>query len=776
MPNHTKPLLFCLTLLGILCPGFLLAQIQDPYIGGYILDSLYYADGMLSWKNDCATTPGSPSEIYRIPAAGGPLQTVFAPSGCAPSDQVRSELAFDAASQSFYYLNNLGHLNRLPLGGAPQVISTTPHPLYLNSNAQVVVAGNHVLWAEAEGELLQNFLIYQSSKTGSAAQLIYTGVGLSFLQQIMAADGTNFFLLTDSGTIVQLVQTFNAYQEPYWYEVVFDPPGRATAIAVRDGRLYWAEKAPDNLSTALRSAPVINLSATTLHYTITGFGESHRINELVVDAQHFYYQVTAMGISSLHKVPLGGGASVELSGALNYTATYLVSDGLYLYWRKNQSNICRLPINSAAVTRDIEVTGLEVVQVIQSPDNYAPLIMGKPTMVRFFGRLAASSDGRTEITLAPDALLYATKNGQPLPGSPLSPEPPAPGQRRAIYSTPPNRLNINDGWLFQLPDSWTRMGVISLTGKINPRRVVTETSYENNDRTATVDFERRAPIVLSIVPLRHRLGTLGDSWNPGLEPMWERAESILPTTELVVHFQVGSPMEEIEATIMPPFFRYGPYELTKDDDEGWYILNKLLLRNILSVSSALLSEEFRGAVRYHTVALFPTSHDQAFNGLANFNSVICYVDLANRTGDFNDINKPPSGITLAHELGHNYGRCHVVCPTEGEYMPAWDDGCRDWDYPNPACDISSPGLFIGFDPLSRTIIGHDEAGDLMSYAHTLTPAKNRWPSAYTWTGIKNALRLMPASPSPRMLAPPSEPQGPDDRYWLISGYLDPTTG
>ena len=759
---------FITGLASIFLAGLACAQVED-YITGTGLNFLGSGNGLLYWKSDCAVS-GFATRLFQEPSGGGSRNAVYAPSSCAPADQARSEVALDAQGV-YYWVTGAGTVVRMRPGGALETVATTPHPSMLMMNAQLAVSDSQVYWAENEGELYQYFRIYRAPTSGGAPQLVWESDGTGDLRELIACPSQRLILLTENSQLFELVQFLNPAGGYWWQRYDIPQTGRGTAVTLHSGRVYWAERALDGSLTDFLSAPVSDVFDQTPHARLAGLG-SHRVDQLVVDDTTLYYQVVASGNASLRRKPLVGGTDQEIAGPLGYAATCMVADGRHVFWRKNDTTISRFAIGAAAVTRDIEATGMEVVQAIQSSNNYAPLILGKPTIVRLFGRLAFSSDGAAQIAIGPEALLYASKDGVSLPGSPLSPEPPAPGQRRPIYSTAGSRERLQDGWIFHLPDAWTRLGVIQLNGMLNPSRVVTETGYANNIRAVTADFQRRAPICVKVIPLRHRLGTVGGSWDPSLEPMWDRAESMLPTSDLRVFFQGGSPMEEVEACWEIPPVCYGPYELSSGDDDSWGILGKLALRNIGTDASPECAAQ-NG--RTHTAALFNTSADRAFNGMSAFNSVISMIDMGAGRGDRGGLNTPAGGVTFAHELGHNYGRCHVLCPPPGDpSTPASSEGCQDPSYPNPYCSISYPGLFLGYDPITRQLVLPDAAADLMSYSHRLSPPKPRWTSAYTWTAIANQLETIPPASALAPAAKARAPKGPSP-WWLVSGMIDTTT-
>ncbi|HJU03675.1 MAG TPA: hypothetical protein VJ692_00885, partial [Nitrospiraceae bacterium] len=90
------------------------------------------------------------------------------------------------------------------------------------------------------------------------------------------------------------------------------------------------------------------------------------------------------------------------------------------------------------------------------------------------------------------------------------------------------------------------------------------------------------------------------------------------------------------------------------------------------------------------------------------------------------------GRTLAHELGHNYGRKHI----DQTMSPA---GCGNTQpespyqaYPFDACSIGAAigrTALFGFDPISQSVVPPTSGGDLMSYSTT------RWISKFTWDAI-----------------------------------------
>jgi hypothetical protein len=166
---------------------------------------------------------------------------------------------------------------------------------------------------------------------------------------------------------------------------------------------------------------------------------------------------------------------------------------------------------------------------------------------------------------------------------------------------------------------------------------------------------------------------------------------------------------------------------------------------------------------------------------------------SNNDGSFISYNAPLGGRTLAHELGHNYGRQHVDCD---------DPKGIDKNYPYDPC-MFGPGAddddYFGLDmvtstnppmivaPIEPPPVEDDSRGDLMSYA------ARRWISDYTWHAIGRRLcrqrygpslkcnkwrDATPSASQPAAIPAPPEPQTSTFPYegdlLLVSGWVSDT--
>ena len=107
------------------------------------------------------------------------------------------------------------------------------------------------------------------------------------------------------------------------------------------------------------------------------------------------------------------------------------------------------PGASIAFDESAPAEAIEVTQAVQARDNAMPLVAGKATAARMY---ALVEDGGPLL-----ALLYGTRDGDDLPGSPLA--------QLHIAPEAIDRDRLRDTANFALPDSWTE-GVISLRGVV----------------------------------------------------------------------------------------------------------------------------------------------------------------------------------------------------------------------------------------------------------------------------------------------------------------------
>jgi hypothetical protein len=149
-----------------------------------------------------------------------------------------------------------------------------------------------------------------------------------------------------------------------------------------------------------------------------------------------------------------------------------------------------------------------------------------------------------------------------------------------------------------------------------------------------------------------------------------------------------------------------------------------------------------GGVRNASLADF--IDDPPFNVSIPYTPLVYTSVVRMDSGQGNSANPWSSitgGETLAHELGHNYGRFHIDQTRSlgcGISKPK-----RPWHiFPGDPCTLgptllSDPAAPIGYDPLNYVQVLPNMAGDLMSYANS------SWISPFTWNALLDTLPKLP---------------------------------
>jgi outer membrane protein assembly factor BamB len=443
-----------------------------------------------------------------------------------------------------------------------------------------------------------------------------------------------------------------------------------------------------------------------------------------------------VGASLCHLGDLSASASARItvttvfSAAGSHRARILVSGGVARD-PDSTNNRARLPVPiqvdpQPSASLDLELLDLEITQAIQNLDNDTRLVQDKPTFVRLY----AKTNGDTVRTAA--ALLHGANagNGQPLPGSPLSPLPA--GQCATLDGDTPDRERLAESYLFELPESWWT-GNITFTGEINPDNDLPDANGANDSLEVTTGFTELPPICLRTYPVRTTSGDGNDS-SDDLVPFFQellrdpddildRALTMLPTAEIKI-FAESNKIEEWE-----PFAPggFGPYEVD-DSDEG-DILDTLWWH---AVFGDPIPECDAVGARVHYVGLVheDTRGNKTGLGIRETGGQENWFRLTSWGSGSEVFDDPFGGMTLAHELGHNYNRRHVDC--DGPANPGPYPGDRG------VCDIAPnvPDGYYGLDTLDLTrprVISPTQAGDLMSYRDEI------WVSEWTWAAIQNRL-------------------------------------
>lgn len=388
----------------------------------------------------------------------------------------------------------------------------------------------------------------------------------------------------------------------------------------------------------------------------------------------------------------------------------LRSDGDWLYYL-DHNTVSRIKTDAPPVEFDLELLNLEVTQGLQNMGHSIDLIAGREgTIGRGYAYIAKNNTDAEDVF--PDAVLHVTfsDEGTPIPGSPFY----AVNNARLNGSSVFGALRSDTTRSFLFDVGKLPHGLLRFEMTVNPNENPAETGsdpYANNTGVRVLEVRDAGEACVVAIPMPTPTGTY-DVWEKDFPQMIRRAESLLPVKRLNVRcWQVLTDGGHVGNIVQDRFFE----DVTAEKDDGQ---DGDALDAVECVESA--SSHPGGCLQAKWVGLIHPGIS-GFNGLGNRPGSSSIVRMA--PDSFTDPwNTPLGGRTMAHELGHNFGRKHVDCG---------DPKNPDENYPYNDCWFGPGGetSYWGFDPISRTPIQPSFAGDLLSYRDT------RWTSPYTWNAI-----------------------------------------
>lgn len=705
--------------------------------------------GLLYWANNCYADEFNPfANLKRKPSSGGPERTLEAINDYALCITYQNLLS--SADGLYYYDNSQSRIERMPLSApyTPQVVKTLTGEQFPAVGKAFVEANGYLYWIHSFFPL---YRLYRTLKdgTGNVETVAETGQNPGDLlvvgNTVYWTDSTGVFAISVACGSLPCTST----QQPYSsfgantgaYGLVYQPLGGVQG----NFRLYWVERVTTgpntNYTIRYRACNQITVCfvlppvgqtpapATAFYSSTTNW----RIGNLILANNNLYWteaDFSSVGNSNgdvkrkAYNATTPGADTIATNQAAIDDQLFATSDTLF--FARQNTGIYTLSLNASAIVRDFSADGLEVTQAIQNLANSAPLVAGKTTYVRVYGKqLSGPNTANVEVRLT------GSKNDAPLPGSPLQP---VNGVRALTTGASFDRARLNDGWYFLLPASWITAGNVSLQVEIDPRQIHSDPNRANNTMARTVNFQNQPPVCVWTVPVRTHT-PLPSTTDPNFWSMVSHFNRRWPVPDTWV-FRDTSPVEELQVCWWGPFPYpcYGPYEL----EDGWSITNgppdrdKVIMslwgRALLSFNPDVCDD--RGAPVHFMGMVHPNANNGGASGYASTISNQSWVQLPAHTPN----PAPPgwnqlrAGSVMAQELAHNHGRKHVNCGGPDNI---------DGSYPYPPCQIANVGAdsYYGFDTTTREPIRPDQTADFMSYA------SRSWVSDYTWRALMNSFAV-----------------------------------
>ncbi|MBW7881305.1 MAG: IPT/TIG domain-containing protein [Caldilineaceae bacterium] len=691
--------------------------------------------GLLYWAHNCYADEFNPfAALKRMPAAGGTQRTLESINDGALCTTYQTMLS---ASDGLYYFDySQKRIERMPLSEpyTPQVVKTLTDNQLPTVSRPFVEAGGYLYWVHFANK------VYRVLKDGSGSIETVADTAAS-PADVMVVGNTVYWtdsqgVWTTSIACGSLPCTSDQQQ--------FAPFGANTSGygllyqflggVLGNYRVYWVQRVTSgaNADYQIRYRSCNNIAACTVVSPSTFYtGTTNwRIGYLVIANNNLYWTEADQSTVSNNNGDVkrraynasGSGADTIATGQAKIDDQLYVANDM-LFFARQSNGIYSLPLNASAILRDFSADGMEVTQAIQNLANEVPLVADKTTYVRAYGKqLSGPSAPNVE------ARLVGTKNGAPLPGSPLRP---LNGLRALAAGGGYDRARLNDGWYFLLPASWTTPGTVTLKVEIDPRQIHTDPNRGDNELSKSISFQKQPPVCVWTVPVRTHT-PLPSTGDPNFWTMVSHFKRRWPVPDVWI-FRDTDPVEELQVCWWGPVPHpcYGPYEL----EEGWGLTNGIPDRDKVIVSlwgRALLSFnpdacDDIGAPVHFMGMVHPDAKNGGVAGYASTVSKQSWVQLPEHNP-----NPVPAGwdriregSVMAQELAHNYGRKHINCGNPDNV---------DNSYPYPPCQIANtgPASHYGFDTTTLQPIRPDQTADFMSYA------SRSWLSDYTWRALLGA--------------------------------------
>ena len=369
--------------------------------------------------------------------------------------------------------------------------------------------------------------------------------------------------------------------------------------------------------------------------------------------------------------------------------------------------------SSATGSANLIANWLEVTQAVQDPTNSVVLVDGKRTFVRFHVRSATSA---VSATARLSGIRGSTRLGTLYPINP--------GGVINIIAAP-DRGQINDSFLFELPRGWLS-GTVNLLAELNPYHVPEESSYADNAWALPITFAVTDPLRVALHNVQYR-GASGAIFKA------RRFDERI----LLSYLRRAYPISSLDAIV----------RTTSDFD-----VNGPFARDIAGASgharNVVASHAVNTGGRRMQLAMV-TDMGGFMRGATGWN-IDGVWETASPTGGGNygwDFDGSFGDWYMAHELGHALGRPHIGNNIFNNINcgAAWEPANGYWPYVDSQIGPKNEARFYGFDPGGYVdeVVGASSFlpmrvlpptnTDFMSYC------ENQWISDFTTTNLRNSI-------------------------------------
>ena len=467
------------------------------------------------------------------------------------------------------------------------------------------------------------------------------------------------------------------------------PPGVYSVFAgnIDADELYGgtASKSSLTIEASTTAVPLsVTYAATTgrVTFTPTGLPAATVTTWDLIGPAGFTKSVTSNGPAIVTHLPPGQYSATtrnvlvagDTYGASSNPISFSVTAG--------QGTQVNIPYVIRPLTLDLTIAAAYIVQSTQNISGSVPLVAGREAYLRVFVKANETNAAAPAVR----ARLY--RNGELIATHDIAPP-------RSSVPLAINEENANDSWNATIPKGELQPGT-SMLIDVDPANAIHEVDEADNQfplsgSPAPLDIRSVPALNLRFVPIVTGDGIVGNATEPLLSNMVNMT--------LRIH-----PLSIINADVRAPYST--SLTLAKNDSNGAW-------SKILSQIETLRIAE--GGGRQFVGVL----KDNVGTGIAGIGyvpgrSVVVFDD--NQTVE-----------TMAHELGHNWGRFHAPCGGPAGVDPGFP-------YANARIGV------YGFDNATSRILPPDMP-DLMSYCwlsiafNVLTP--RRWTSDYTYMGVMN---------------------------------------